>query len=107
MNGEHDVTIALEDAKFEYTIHNVYLSFYTIFFNNFGKSDKPESPGWAAKELCLLLRTHWVLWGNWSIYLVEKVTELGVESIDDPNLPVWATKELCLLPGAHWVFWGE
>ena len=30
VNGEHDVTIALEDAKFEGTIHNVYLSFYTL-----------------------------------------------------------------------------
>ena len=37
VNGDHDVTIALEDAKFEYTIHDVYLSFYTLFFNNFGK----------------------------------------------------------------------
>ena len=44
-NGDHDVTNALEDAKFEYTIRDVYLSFYTIFFSNFEKSDKPESPG--------------------------------------------------------------
>ena len=45
VNDDHDVNIVLEDVKFEYTIHNVYLSFYSIFFNNFWKSDKPESPG--------------------------------------------------------------
>ena len=35
-------------------------------------------------------------------FIVGKVTELSVESIDDPNLPASVTKELCLLPGTRW-----